>query len=98
MRNKTSLAILLAVILAVSLSYAAQDQQIQQKLAVLENIQGKFTFIVIGDNRSGDETYKKLVSLIAERKPDFVVNTGDMINRPGDRKEWANFWELSKPM
>ena len=98
MRNKTILATLLAVVLAVSSSFAAQDQQIQQKLAALENIQGKFTFIVIGDNRSGDETYKKLVSLIAERKPDFVVNTGDMINKPGSTQEWARFWELSRPI
>jgi 3',5'-cyclic AMP phosphodiesterase CpdA len=98
MRNKTILAVLLAVVLAVSSSFAAQDQQLQQKLAVLDAIQGKFTFIVIGDNRSGDEVYKKLVSLIAERKPDFVVNTGDMINKPGSAQEWAGFWEMSKPV
>lgn len=98
MRNKATLASLLAVVLAVSLSYAAQNQQIQEKLAALANIQGKFTFIVIGDNRSGDETYKKLVSLIAERKPDFVVNTGDMINKPGSTQEWGRFWELSRPI
>jgi 3',5'-cyclic AMP phosphodiesterase CpdA len=98
MRNKTILAVLLAVVLAVSSSFAAQDQQLQQKLAVLDAIQGKFTFIVIGDNRSGDEVYKKLVSLIAERKPDFVVNTGDMINKPGNTQEWAGFWEMSKPV
>ena len=98
MRNKIILAILITVVLAVSSSFAAQDQQIQQKLAVLDAIQGKFTFVVVGDNRSGDEVYKKLVSLIAERKPDFVVNTGDLINKPGNKQEWAKFWEMSKPV
>jgi hypothetical protein len=47
------------VILIAASSFAAQDQQIQQKLAALEKIQGKFSFVVIGDNRSGDDTYKR---------------------------------------
>jgi 3',5'-cyclic AMP phosphodiesterase CpdA len=96
--NFKRIIVVVFVIVVAANGFAAQDQQIRQKLAALGNIQGKFTFIVIGDNRSGDETYRKLVSLIAERKPDFVVNIGDMINKPGDRKEWANFWELSKPI
>ncbi len=33
-----------------------------------------------------------------ERKPDFVVNTGDMIVAPGNKREWAKFWEMSKPI
>jgi len=79
-------------------AFAAQDQQIAQKLAALEKIQGKFSFVVIGDNRSGDEVYKKLVSMIMERKPGFVINTGDMITTPGNKREWAKFWEISKPI
>jgi 3',5'-cyclic AMP phosphodiesterase CpdA len=77
---------------------AAQDQQIAQKLAALEKIRGKFTFIVLGDNRSGDDIYRKLVSLAMERKPDFVVNTGDVIVTPGNKKEWVKFWEMSRPI
>ena len=53
---------------------------------------------MVGDNRSGDDTYKKIVSMIMERKPDFVVNTGDMIATPGSRQDWAKFWEMSKPI
>ncbi len=79
-------------------AFARQDQQIQQKLAALEQIRGRFTFIVLGDNRSGDDTYRKIVTMIVERKPDFVVNTGDMIAKPGDRDQWATFWEMSKPV
>ena len=33
-----------------------------------------------------------------ERKPDFVVNTGDMIATPGISEDWAKFWEMSKPI
>lgn len=79
-------------------SFASQSQQIHQKLEALEQIRGKFTFVVFGDNRSGDEKYRKLVSMAMERKPDFFVNIGDVIDRPGNRKQWDNFWQLSKPI
>lgn len=96
-RYKISI-VMISLISLTATVFAAQDQQIAQKLAVLEKIQGKFSFVVIGDNRSGDDTYKKIVSMIMERKPDFVVNTGDMIATPGDIKEWTKFWEMSKPI
>jgi 3',5'-cyclic AMP phosphodiesterase CpdA len=78
--------------------FAAQDQQIGQKLAALEKINGAFSFIVVGDNRTGDDIYKQVVSLMMERKPDFIVNTGDMIATPGHTEQWAKFWEMSKPI
>ena len=96
--SKKILPGLLLILLTVSPSFAAQNQQIAQKLVALEGIQGKFTFIVMGDNRSGDDIYRKIVSLTMERKPDFVVNTGDMIVAPGNKPEWAKFWEMSKPI
>jgi len=76
--------------------FAAQDQQIQQKLAALEKISGKFTFVVLGDNRSGDDIYRMIVAQVADRRPDFVINTGDMIATPGQKEEWGKFWGMSK--
>ena len=97
-RNKKVIAIALFILFVVGAAYPAQDQQINQKIAVLEKIQGKFTFVVLGDNRTGDDQYRTLVSMIAARKPDFVINTGDMIATPGDKQQWANFWSLSAPI
>jgi 3',5'-cyclic AMP phosphodiesterase CpdA len=97
-KKRTYIAALLTVILSISVSFAAQDQQIQQKLAVLEAIQGKFTFIVLGDNRSGDDIYRKLVSQAMARTPAFIVNTGDLIATPGNKEDWTKFWEMSKPI
>lgn len=57
-----------------------------------------FRFSVIGDNRSGDRIYAKIVEGVMRRKPDFVFNTGDLIPNPGNRKQWKNFWELSRPI
>jgi len=97
-RSKTILPVLLLILVAVSPSFAAQNQKIAQKLVALDKIPGKFTFIVIGDTRSGDDIYKKLISLAMERKPDFILNVGDMITKPGNTEQWSNFWELSKPI
>lgn len=97
-RYKISILIISLILSLTATVFAAQDQQIQQKLIALEKIQGKFSFVVVGDNRSGDDTYKKIVSMIMERKPDFVVNTGDMIVTPGNKQEWSKFWEMSKPI
>jgi 3',5'-cyclic AMP phosphodiesterase CpdA len=90
--------VVLVTVLTAATAGAAQDQRIQQKLAALEKIQGVFTFMVLGDNRSGDTIYRKLVSLMMERKPDLIVNTGDLIATPGDKQQWAAFWEMSKPI
>jgi 3',5'-cyclic AMP phosphodiesterase CpdA len=98
MRNLKPWTILILVLVIAVSAFAAQDQQIQQKLAVLEKLQGKFSFIVLGDNRSGDDMYRKLVSQAMERKPDFIVNTGDLIATPGNKEDWAKFWDLSKPI
>jgi predicted phosphodiesterase len=97
-RSKTAVAVLFTLILGAASSYCAQDQQIQQRLSALEKIQGKFTFIVLGDNRSGDQNYRKLVSQAMERRPDFIVNIGDVIDQPGNVRQWDNFWEMSRPI
>lgn len=94
-RKKITFALLL-LLSWTGTALAVQDQQIQQELAALEQIKGKFSFIVIGDNRSGHEVYKKLAIMTMALRPSFVVNTGDMIQTPGDKKGWVNFWDLSK--
>lgn len=95
---KTICCLIALLVAQTVVGFAAQDQRINEKLAALEKIQGKFTFIVIGDNRTGDDIYRKVVAQAMERKPDFVVNTGDMITKPGHKEEWAKFWEMSTPV
>jgi len=80
----------------ITIAFTAQDQPLQQKLAALEKVTGKFSFAVLGDNRTGDEIYRKIIGQIMERKPTFIVNTGDQIEKPGNREMWTNFWEMSK--
>jgi len=79
---------------------AAEDRSLRQKLAELEKLPSKLSFVVLGDNRAGDPAcdtvYAKLIAAAMERKPDLIMNTGDEIDRPGNVENWKRFHELSK--
>jgi predicted phosphodiesterase len=89
---------LLLIVLTLGSACAAPVQHTNRKLADLEKLPPQVNFVVLGDNRSGDDVYRTLVKMVMEHKPDFIVNTGDMIATPGDKQEWAKFWEMSKPI
>lgn len=91
------LVALLIVCLTIGLSAAETHDPLSRKLERLSNLHGSFTFAVIGDTRSGGDDYRGLLLRLMERSPDFVVNTGDMVNSPGKRV-WADFWEQSRPV
>ncbi len=85
-RFKASLLILVALCLSTT------------ALAKSVSKSAPFKFAVIGDNRSGDRVYKKIVEGVMKRNPDLVFNTGDLIPHPGNKEQWQNFWNLSKPI
>ena len=93
------LILLLALFFATHV-HAVQEQGLERKVVALEKLPSKFSFVVIGDNRAGDPAcdavYQKVIAAALERKPDFVVNTGDQIDKPGNVEHWKRFWELSK--
>jgi len=65
------------------------------------SIDNNFIFAVYGDNRSGapylDEnpTHKEVTSTIAKYKPEFVINTGDIVYAGGLESEWYQFFNDS---
>ncbi len=99
-RNGRTVFGILIVGLICSLALAAQEQSLRQKLAALEKLPPKFSFIVLGDNRAGDPAcdavYQKLIAAAMGRNPGLIVNTGDEINKPGSVEDWKRFQELSK--
>ena len=89
--------LLLVVCLSAGAVYAGKVRTLGQRLDELKKIHGRFSFVVLGDIRSGGDTYSRLVKRAMEFKPDFVVNTGDMIFLPSP-KLWAEFWQRSRPI
>jgi hypothetical protein len=77
--------LLFGVVLLISFpSYAGSVKEVSQNIKQ-----------VIGDSRSGEKVYTQLIKRILERKPNFLIHLGDMINIPHE-KEWCRFFELSK--
>jgi 3',5'-cyclic AMP phosphodiesterase CpdA len=99
-RTIKSILPLLIFIATITNGIAAQDQSLLQKLSALEKLPPKFSFVVLGDNRAGDQAcdaiYQKVLAAALQRKPDLIVNTGDQIDKPGNIGHWRRLWELSK--
>ena len=89
---------LLLIVLTLGSACAASAQKINGKYAELVKLPPQFSFVVLGDNRSGDDVYRHLIGMAMEHRPDFIMNTGDMIATPGDKEAWAKFSEMSKPV
>ncbi len=79
-------------------SCALTTRQVGQKQVAEQGQQNHLRFVVLGDNRSGDDIYRRIVSMAIKRNPDFIVNVGDVIKTPGDLTEWSTFWEMSRPI
>jgi 3',5'-cyclic AMP phosphodiesterase CpdA len=95
---KKCIITLLIISCSIILSFAETNTTLSQKLDLLHKIQGKFTFVVIGDNKTGegdDTIYRELIMQAMKQRPDFIVNAGDMVLSPAN-SYWFRFKEISK--
>jgi MYXO-CTERM domain-containing protein len=54
-----------------------------------------FSFAVVGDTRTdGDEHQRVIDRLRATFTPDFVINTGDLVEDGGDYEQWGTFFDI----
>lgn len=54
-----------------------------------------FSFCIIGDTQKNPKMTGKVMKLIWERRPHFLMHVGDVVDNGPDKKEWVN--ELFKP-
>jgi hypothetical protein len=55
-------------------------------------------FVVFGDSRDGDDVHRQLVEQIVRRRPDFALNTGDVVPWGGAMGAWRNFFSIARPL
>lgn len=55
-----------------------------------------FRFAVYGDNRTNHDDHQAVVEAIITTKPDFVVNTGDLLEEGGRLYDWDKFFEIEQ--
>jgi 3',5'-cyclic AMP phosphodiesterase CpdA len=53
-----------------------------------------FSFLVMGDTRSGTESHRRVVERMAQEVPDFVVGTGDMVDDGSQQDQWQQFFDV----
>jgi acid phosphatase type 7 len=57
-----------------------------------------FSFIVVGDTRSGADAHRRVVERMAQEVPDFVLGTGDMVDEGHRQDQWQQFFEVESPL
>jgi predicted MPP superfamily phosphohydrolase len=57
-----------------------------------------FSFIVFGDNRTRHEVHRKVVERVLTEKPQFILNTGDLVGDGLNPAEWDRFFEIEKDL
>ena len=53
-----------------------------------------FSFIVLGDTRSGLDAHRRVIERVAQEVPDFVVGTGDMVDDGSNQDQWQQFFDV----
>jgi hypothetical protein len=54
--------------------------------------------VLYGDSRSGHAIHAQLVQAILEEDPDFVLNTGDVVERGTEEGDWDRFFAVAGPL
>ncbi len=57
-----------------------------------------FRFAVFGDTRSRHNVHRAIVEAVERENIDFVVHTGDMVERGGVKSQWDLFFQIERPL
>jgi predicted phosphodiesterase len=55
-----------------------------------------FSFVAMGDTRSGLDAHRRVIERMAQDVPDFVVGTGDMVDDGAREDQWQQFFEVER--
>ena len=57
-----------------------------------------FRFAAFGDTRTGHSIHRAVVEAVARERIDFVMNSGDLVDRGGVRAQWDKFFRIEQPL
>jgi len=58
----------------------------------------RFRFAAYGDTREGHSVHRAIVEALAREAVDFVLHTGDMVQRGGRQDQWMRFFQIERPL
>ena len=57
-----------------------------------------FTFVVYGDTRTNDDAHAQIIHEIVGLKPEFVLQTGDLVAVSNNTDQWTRFASITQPL
>jgi hypothetical protein len=66
------------------------------ELATAPESDAPYSFIVFGDSRSNAAAHRRVVERIRREVPDFLLNTGDMVNEGASAGDWQQFFDIER--
>jgi len=58
----------------------------------------KFTFAAYGDTRTNPIAHAEVIHEIVGMRPEFVLQSGDLVSDGGNPRQWAQFEQITKPL
>ena len=60
--------------------------------------QAAFSFVALGDTRTGHVAHQGVINRVVALAPDFVLHTGDFVADGGSAAEWSTFFEIERDL
>jgi len=57
-----------------------------------------FRFIAFGDTRTNHSVHRALIEAANRERVEFLVHTGDMVERGGIQSQWDTFFQIERPL
>jgi 3',5'-cyclic AMP phosphodiesterase CpdA len=97
MQKRVALLAIAVVLFAVSAVNAGEERNQKAIDRILKNTnQDTLVFVIMGDNRNGDDTLKQLLAMVEKDNPEFVIILGDFVPT-GLKWEYENYLKLIAP-
>lgn len=58
----------------------------------------RFTFVAYGDTRSNPDAHRAIIQTIIQQKPEFVLQSGDLVSDGRNKSQWAEFDQITAPL
>ena len=88
--------IILMIFFVISAMASGFNDKMLNKISKENQSQNNFSFVVMGDNRDGDNVLEKIISKINQDKNiKFAINNGDLVPE-GYKSEFSNYLKIIK--
>lgn len=71
---------------------------LQVRVSASDSTRPLARFVVYGDTRTNHAVHQEIVNRVVEVKPDFILQTGDLVQYADQELEWQRFDKITQPI